>query len=112
MKICFIGSENESLGIEYLSAVLKSHGFSTDVIIDPRLFDDAVVKNNSLARIFNFEKIILEKLEQSKPDLTGFQVFANNYHWALRLSKKIKNQMNIPILLGGRSPRFKPCPTG
>ena len=39
MKILFVFRNNEWLGIEYLSAVLKQAGHTTDLVFDPGVVD-------------------------------------------------------------------------
>ena len=51
MRVLFISSSCESLGIESLSAVLKQAGHQVRLVFDPQLFDDNFIFNGPLSRI-------------------------------------------------------------
>lgn len=108
MRVIFICSEDESLGVGYLSSYLKRHGHETFLAFDPRQFDRHFAQNQFLARVFNREKEIKEKVIKLKPDLVAFSVLTANYQWALRLAGKIKEGLNVPIIFGGIHPTLVP----
>ncbi len=111
MKVCFVCSENESLGVEYLSAVLRENSIETELLLDPRLFDDSVIRLEPLSRLFSFREPILDRIAALQPDLVAFQVFTDNLRWALDLSREIKKRTDIPIVFGGVHPSAAPQPT-
>ena len=108
MNVLFIVSEFESLGVEYLSSVLKAHGHVTDLIFDPRLFADSLISISRLQKVFDNDALVRKKLERFDPDLIGFSVNSVNYEWACRLSRKIKSWCDVPIAFGGIHPTS--CP--
>lgn len=79
--------DHESLAVEYLSAVLKSAGHETGLII--------------IQKDEKFEKRLTEKLELFCPDFICFSVMTDDYIWACDISKFIKKIKNIPIIFGG-----------
>lgn len=101
MKVTFVCPPFENIGIEYLSSVLKKHGYSTELVIDPMLFDDTLIRWPFLARSFSYRKIIIERVIKSNPDIIAFSVLSDNYGWACELSKEIKKFEDIPIVFGG-----------
>ena len=108
-KVLFIYPENESLGIQILSAVLKKHGHLTDLIIDPRLFSDLEFNVKFLAKKFKFVPNALDRIEKYKPDLIAFSVVTDDYIWACQIARDIKNKYkNIPIVFGGIHPTAVP----
>ncbi len=103
MKVVFVYMGAVNLGIEYLSGMLKKHGHDTDLVFDPALFDDKRYFHSPfLSRIFNQEKKVIQNILFAKPDLIAFSTITDNYRWASRLAKKIKDAVpNIPIVFGG-----------
>ncbi len=101
MKIAFVYPEYESLGIEYLSAVLKQHGHETKVFFDPILFQDSYFDMGGLARLFDYKKHIVGRIAQYGPDLVAFSVLTDFYGWAKGLSRQIKTRMDVPVVFGG-----------
>lgn len=102
MRIGFIYPGHENLGIEYLSANLKKNGFQTRLFLDPVLFCEThFLQNKALSSIFSFRKIILKKIKEFKPDLFCFSTTTDNYLWACDWAKKIKQNLEIPVIFGG-----------
>jgi radical SAM superfamily enzyme YgiQ (UPF0313 family) len=99
----------ESLGVEYLSSVLKRERHETSLVFDPALFNDKYYLTIPfLHKIFNKEKEVVEKVISEKPDLVAFSVLTDTYQWACRISQEIKKRMNVPIIFGGIHPTSVP----
>ena len=101
MKIAFVVSEDESLGVGYLSSYLKSLGHSTYLIFDPRSFERSSGQSTVLYRLFNVEGKNIERLKKIEPDIIAFSTLTSNYQWALEMASKIKRRMRTPIIFGG-----------
>lgn len=101
MKITFVYPAFENLGTEYLSAVLKRAGHETELVLDPRLFDDTFVRHPVLAKLFSYKKQVIRQILDSKPDLVAFSVISDNYKWACNIARELKNIKDIPIVFGG-----------
>ncbi len=108
MKIAFVYPEYESLGIEYLSAVLRQHGHETRVFFDPILFKDSYFDMGGLAGFFDYKKHIVERIIRYNPDLVAFSVLTDFYGWAKGLSRQIKERMDVPVVFGGIHPTAVP----
>jgi radical SAM superfamily enzyme YgiQ (UPF0313 family) len=110
VKIAFISNGYESLGIEYLSYVLKKNGYDVSLFIDPCLFkEDGFWNINTLSNIFDYKKVLLKKLKEYAPDVVCFSVFSDNYKWAKSLSKLIKDEIDgVKIIFGGIHPTLMP----
>lgn len=111
-KILFLYLGTENLGIEALSAYLKTKGHRVELLMDPALFSGSVVCNNAfLARVFDSknEKKLRKAIANSSPDIIGFSVFTGSYLWALKWAKICKEiYPGIPIILGGIHPTSVP----
>jgi len=110
MKVLFAYKNTESLGIEYISSVLKKSGHKTDLIFDPGA-GDVEYKFNTVSRLFNFEEKILLKLKRFSPDIIAFSSMTNLFPWVRRFSRIIKENYDIPVLVGGLHPTIAPLET-
>jgi len=107
MKVLFAYKTSESLGIEYISSVLKENGHKTDLVFDPgageQEYELKIIKKH-----FNFEKDILFKIKRFSPDLIAFSALTPLFPWVKSLSKLIKEEFDIPIIVGGMHPTILP----
>lgn len=108
MNVVFISSCEETLAIEYLSAALKAAGHSCQLSFDPQLFDDTYLKSGLASRLFDYSDIIIEEVAACKPDLVAFSVVSDNFPWAARMSAKVRQALDVPIVFGGVHPTSVP----
>ncbi len=108
MRISFVVSEDENLGVEYLAYYLEKNGHKVNLIFDPRQFDKAYTRNKFLAKVFSWQKINVEGLREQKPDLIAFSCATASYQWALNLAKIVKEEIKKPIIFGGTHPTLMP----
>ena len=101
MRIAFISNAYESMGFEYLAAVLKAAGHEVKLFMDPELFNDSDTTISLLGRIFNFKPQLIADLKPFNPDLIAFSVITDSYSWACDLARRIKDEMDVPIIFGG-----------
>lgn len=98
MKVLFIIPKNKSMfghrytppghphiGIAYLGAFLKKHGYKVKV------YDEGL--NNSLT--------LVDSVREFNPNLIGVTSFSYCYDYALNCIKEIKANFDLPIVLGG-----------
>ncbi|MBZ9577947.1 B12-binding domain-containing radical SAM protein [Patescibacteria group bacterium] len=109
MKLMFVYGAFENLGIEYLSAVLKSHGHFTRLAFDPKLFNDPFISIKYLDKVFNYEKFLIKQIIDYCPDIVAFSVVSSEYIWALRLAQQLKEHLPpAHITFGGIHPTSVP----
>ena len=101
MKVAFIQAETESLGVEYLSAVLKEAGHTTGLYFEPRLFADSHVILGGVSRFFDLKELLVERIVRDAPDLLCFSVVTDNVRWALDVAEGIRKKQNIFTVFGG-----------
>jgi anaerobic magnesium-protoporphyrin IX monomethyl ester cyclase len=80
-------SVQQPLGLAYLAAVLEREGHQVRMI-------DAAVLNLSEGRVIN-------DIRQFQPDLIGITTLTPRYRIAQSLATKLKEELNLPILIGG-----------
>lgn len=108
MKIAFVNDAYERIGVEYLSAVLKTHGHQTKLFLDPQLFNDENMSLKFMNQLFDFRKNLVEEIVDYQPDLIGFSVVTDFYSWACETVKMIKDHIDVPIIFGGIHPTSVP----
>lgn len=92
MKIIFV-QENafqESLGVSSLVGVLREKGFSADLVL------------------LSHEGDIIDIINKHSPNIIGFSCYTSNYKYYLEIARKIKEQFDIPIIMGGPHPTYYP----
>jgi len=104
----FLYPEMETLGIQYLSSVLKIRGHETKLFFDPQLFDDTITRNKLLKLKFDYKDKLISEIEEFRPDVIVFSVLSTTCEWAFYLSQTIKAKMDIPIVFGGIHPTLVP----
>jgi len=108
MRVVFVYGAYENLGIEYLSAVLKQHGYDTKLVFDPLLFNDHIVYVPLLDKLFSYRDKVVKQVIRLNPDVVCFSVISDDYGWACDLAKQIKNIVDVPIVFGGIHPTSVP----
>ena len=109
MRVVFVHSTFESLGLEYLSASLRARGVQTRLVFDPRLFDDPFLRVPALARLLDHGQALPRRVADLRPDLVCFSVVAADYRWALDMARRIKSLVSAPIVFGGVHPSAAPA---
>ncbi len=109
MNITFIAKGAESIGLEYISAVLKQHGHKVSLVFDRALFnDDTYINIPWLKGLLKPVSIVAKEALNENPDIIGFSVLTNAYSWSLAVAREIKKIKNVPIIFGGIHPTLVP----
>ncbi|MFA7577005.1 MAG: radical SAM protein [Candidatus Muiribacteriota bacterium] len=108
MKVLFIYSAYESIGIEILSSYLKKHGYKTDLVFIPMLFNDGYINLPKISDFFFHENFFLKKIRKSEADLIAFSSTTDTIKNDLRLAAIVKQNFNKPVIFGGIHPTV--CP--
>jgi radical SAM superfamily enzyme YgiQ (UPF0313 family) len=102
MKVVFVNQLTEMLGVQTLSAVLKRAGHTTGLVFEPNLFATGAIKNPRLIEFLSNDDLVVEDVLAESPDLVGFPVEINGYHWALKIAGELKKRRpGLPIIFGG-----------
>ncbi|MFX0210317.1 MAG: B12-binding domain-containing radical SAM protein [Candidatus Hodarchaeota archaeon] len=103
MKVTFVCPGDEILGIEYMSSVLKEEGFETDLVFDPRLFQDSLLQDTFIAKFFMAARdSIVQRIYDSKPDLVAITATTNTIQWGFKIASRFKQMAkDVPVIFGG-----------
>ncbi|MBI5527335.1 MAG: B12-binding domain-containing radical SAM protein [Deltaproteobacteria bacterium] len=105
----FVYRGAESLGLEYLSAVLRAAGHETKLAFDPGLFDDKrYLKSRRLGDLLSYRRHLLGDIARSKPDLVAISVVTDFSRWALDVAEWVKSHLGVTVVFGGIHPTSLP----
>jgi len=112
MKVLFVSQAHENLGIQYLSAALKTAGFQTALALDPRLFNETgFIRIPALAKLLDGRKSFLREAAAHKPDLLCFSVMTDSLGWAMETAAELKRLTGAKAVFGGIHPTSLPAET-
>ncbi|HAM36526.1 MAG TPA: hypothetical protein DEB40_14475 [Elusimicrobia bacterium] len=107
MKIVFVHTGMESLGIGYLSSVLKRKGHRVELVYAPSLFRSFRFDLPFL-HVDNAERAAQAALRR-EPDVVCFSVESDHFSWACRVASRLKDKRaDLPIVFGGIHPTCAP----
>ncbi len=102
MKVVFCNQLTEMLGVQTLSACLKQAGHETDLVFEPNLFATGAIKEPVLIDLLSNDELVIQELLDHQPDLVGFPIEINGYHWALKIAGGLRAaRPDLPIIMGG-----------
>lgn len=108
MNILFFDiGEIDYKGVELLSAILKKEGHKVDLLLDPGLGKHYYLKIPLLNYLIS-DKLLLTKAIKFKPDLIAMSIVTNNFQYFRAFGKKIKEVLDVPIIVGGIHPTSLP----
>jgi len=107
MKVLFYFRGFESIGIEYLSAVLKAAGHQVELIFDPGFDDNNYMRLPFLKKLNRVDRM-LRKTRAFQPDLLCFSCLTNLYPYVIRMAALLKQETGKPVLVGGPHPSALP----
>lgn len=107
MRILFYFRGFESVGIEYLSAVLKQRGHEVGLLFDPGFDDNSYIKLPFLHAL-NRHGRLLSQAKDFQPDLIGLSCLTNLFPHVSRMASILKRELKVPTIMGGPHPSAIP----
>jgi anaerobic magnesium-protoporphyrin IX monomethyl ester cyclase len=101
-RILFIQKEFVPLGVQYMSALLKKHGYEVKVLTfnDP-LANFSFNEKGRARALESFKQTAVDKIREYSPNIIGFSAFTMNFRWSVDIAEHIKKHCPIPIIFGG-----------
>lgn len=92
MRVLFIQNNGiqESIGVANLSGILKANGHETDLLLVSHTPD------------------LIDAIKQYDPGLIAFSALTGVHHSIQRLAVSIKQQLHLPVIVGGPHPTYSP----
>lgn len=107
MKITFISPYPDitAFGVRTMSAHLKTHGHSTQIIFMPDPYGD-----NLMYGVKRYEEKVLSALTAlcADTDLVGITLMTNFFDNAVQITERLKKDLSVPIIWGGVHPTIRP----
>lgn len=104
MRITFVTTGLEHLGIEALSAYLRVHGHETRLVCEPRPFSSGSGTDIPLlARLLEPPpEDTAARVVKTRPDVVAFTSYSITHRWSVEVARAIKATMKVPIVFGGQ----------
>lgn len=106
MKITFFYAGFENLGIQYLSAALKTNGHLTELVFSPCVHST----DNTLKKYLHLSDVKLaEKIIDTHPDLVAFSIMSDMFGRLKNIASLVKQKApHLKIIAGGIHPTSRP----
>lgn len=103
MKVAFVTSGYENLGIEHLSSCLKARGHDVRLFFDPQTFGGVTFLSvPALKRALDLKDKLTRMLLAWNPDIVGFSCMTHSYPWCLDIARRVKAaRPDVPVIFGG-----------
>jgi radical SAM superfamily enzyme YgiQ (UPF0313 family) len=107
-RIVFVYRDGIGLGIGYLSSHIKRFNHEPDLVFEHNTFSNLYINIPFMKRIEQVVEDTLGAIVKKRPDIVGFSVAPAEYQWALGMSRRIKEVLDVPIIFGGYHPTLLP----
>jgi anaerobic magnesium-protoporphyrin IX monomethyl ester cyclase len=103
MRISFVTSGLEHLGIAALSACVKAHGHESTLVYEPKPFSSNSGPDNALlARLLDRSpQESAQRIAATRPDVVAFTSYTVTHHWSVEVARALKRIVPTPIVFGG-----------
>jgi radical SAM superfamily enzyme YgiQ (UPF0313 family) len=103
MRVTFVTSGLEHLGIEALSAYAKAHGHESVLVYEPKPFSSNSGPDNALlARLLEpTPDETAQRIAATKPDVIAFSSYTITHRWSVEVARALKRLAPTPIVFGG-----------
>ena len=104
MRVTFVTTGLEHLGIEALSAYLRAHGHETTLVYEPRPFSSGSGADIPiLARLLDPPpEETAARVVRTRPDVVAFTSYSITHRWSVEVARAIKATRKVPIVFGGQ----------
>ncbi len=103
MRVTFVTSGLEHLGVAALSAYAKDHGHETTLVYEPKPFS-----SNSGPDSPFFAQLLepspeetAQRVVDTKPDVIAFSSYTITHRWSVQVARALKRTVPTPIVFGG-----------
>jgi anaerobic magnesium-protoporphyrin IX monomethyl ester cyclase len=107
MRVLFYYRGSEQLGVEALAAILMREGHEVGLIYDPGA-DNVFFFELPIFKRLRVEDRLVKQAIEFQPDLIAFSCITNLYPYEKSISKRLKQDLNVPFVIGGVHPSTVP----
>jgi len=111
MRVTFVTSGLEHLGIAALSAYVKAHGHESALVYEPKPFSSNSGPDSALfARLLEpTPEETARRICATHPDVVAFSSYTITHSWSVEVARCLKRLLPTPIVFGG--PHVSGAPT-
>ncbi len=104
MRVTFVTSGLEHLGIEALSAWVRQAGHEPTLVYEARPFSSGTGTDSKLlARLLDPKaEETAERIAATRPDVVAFSSYSVTHRWAVDVARAVKRRCEVPIVFGGQ----------
>jgi radical SAM superfamily enzyme YgiQ (UPF0313 family) len=104
MRVTFVTSGLEHLGIEALSAWMRQAGHEPALVYEARPFSSGTGTDSAfLARLLDPKpEETAERIVATRPDVVAFTSYSVTHRWAIQVARAVKRRSEAPIVFGGQ----------
>ncbi|MFC2149548.1 B12-binding domain-containing radical SAM protein [Candidatus Auribacterota bacterium] len=103
MRLLFAHLRNNSIPVSYIGFKRMKHKLTKT------LKNEFIEMNDFFTEVTQADlDVLLDQLEKQKPDLIGIGLKSSQFEMARRITKAIKDRLDIPIIWGGAHPTIDP----
>lgn len=103
MRVTFVTSGLEHLGVAALSAYVKAHGHESALVYEPKPFSSNSGPDSALfARLLEpTPEETARRICATQPDVVAFSSYTITHAWSVQVARALKRLMPTPIVFGG-----------
>lgn len=103
MRVTFVTSGLEHLGIAALSAYVKVHGHESTLVYEPKPFSSNSGPDSRLfARLLEpTPEETAQRVAATRPDVIAFSSYTITHRWSVEVARALKQIAPTPIVFGG-----------
>lgn len=103
MRVTFVTSGLEHLGVSALSAYLKAHGHETALVYEPNPFSSNSGPDSALLAwlLEPTPERVAQRVIETRPDVVAFSSYTITHRWSVEVARAIKRMHRVPIVFGG-----------
>ena len=103
MRVTFVTSGLEHLGIAALAAYVRAHGHEPTLVYEPKPFSSNSGPDSALlARLFEpSPEQTAERILATRPDVVAFSSYTITHRWSVDVARALKRERPVPIVFGG-----------
>src|SRR5215510_11636511 len=103
MRVAFVTSGLEHLGIEALSAYVSAHGHESTLVYEPKPFSSNSGPDSALfARLLEpTPEETAQRIAATRPDVVAFSSYTITHRWSVAVARALKRIVPTPIVFGG-----------
>jgi anaerobic magnesium-protoporphyrin IX monomethyl ester cyclase len=108
MRYAVIVAESFALGPAYLITFLRSQGHDVKLFFDPVFGSVGGTQHSWFSKLLCVEDYNIRQITKYKPDFCLFSITTAHYQWALRMARRIKENVETKVIMGGVHPTSVP----